>query len=80
LKENSQKSRTKGPLVIFMVFAVIWLVVIFFSSLQLNQQADRERFYEGFSISWFLLVGITPILVGGAFFKFILDRKNSNSK
>jgi len=80
LKENAQKSRTKGPLVIFMVFAVIWLVVIFFSSLQLNQQADRERFYEGFSISWFLLVGITPILVGGAFFKFILDRKNSNSK
>jgi len=80
LKENSQKSRTKGPLVIFMVFAVIWLVVIFFSSLQLNQQADRERFYEGFSISWFLLAGITPILVGGVFFKFILDRKNSNSK
>jgi hypothetical protein len=80
LKENSQKSRTKGPLVIFMVFAVIWLVVIFFSSLQLNQQADRERFYEGFSISWFLLAGFTPILVGGAFFKFILDRKNSDSK
>jgi len=80
LKENSQKSRTKGPFVIFMVFAVIWLVVIFFSSLQLNQQADRERFYEGFSISWFLLLGITPILVGGAFFKFILDRKKSNSK
>ena len=50
-----------------MVFAVIWLVVIFFSSLQLNQQADRERFYEGFSISWFLLMGITPILIGGAF-------------
>ena len=63
-----------------MVFAVIWLVVIFFSSLQLNQQADRERFYEGFSISWFLLVGITPILVGGAFIKLILDRKKSNSK
>jgi len=80
LKENAQKSRTKGPLVIFMVFAVIWLVVIFFSSLQLNQQADRERFYEGFSISWFLLAGITPILVGGAFFKFFLDRKKSNSK
>ena len=79
-KENTQKSRTKGPLVIFMVFAVIWLVVIFFSSLQLNQQADRERFYEGFSISWFLLAGITPILVGGAFFKFLLDRKKSNSK
>ena len=78
--ENAQKSRTKGPLVIFMVFAVIWLVVIFFSSLQLNQQADRERFYEGFSISWFLLAGITPILVGGTFFKFILDRKKSNSK
>jgi len=80
LKENAQKSRTKGPLVIFMVFAVIWLVVIFFSSLQLNQQADRERFYEGFSISWFLLSGITPILVGGSFFKFFLDRKKSNSK
>ena len=63
-----------------MVFAVIWLVVIFFSSLQLNQQADRERFYEGFSISWFLMVGVSPILVGGAFFKLILDRKNSNSK
>ena len=63
-----------------MVFAVIWLVVIFFSSLQLNQQADRERFYEGFSISWFLLAGITPILIGGAIFKFLLDRKKSNSK
>ena len=70
---------TRGPLVVSMIFFVIWLVVIFFSSLQLNQQPDRERFLEGFLLEWFVLVGLLPIACCGAIYCFYQKQNNKQS-
>jgi hypothetical protein len=79
LNKKPEKSRTRGPQVILLIFAVIWLVVIFFSSLQLNQQPDRERFFDGFSMSWFFLVGVLPILFCSAIFRYLQGNRKQES-
>ena len=51
--------------------------LIFFSSLHLNRDANRDRFFEGFSVTRFVLAGILPLLCVGGGFYYYDSRKNS---
>ena len=52
-------------------------MLIFFSSLHLNRDANRDRFFEGFSVTRFVLAGILPLLCVGGGFYYYDSRKNS---
>ena len=47
----------------------MWVIFHVFTSLVVNFEDNRLRFFEGVDVSNFLLVGVLPVVVGwGAFF------------
>ena len=58
---------------------LIWLILVFLSSLELNREKGRLRFFEGFSVTRFLLAGVLPVLCVGGVLLLLDSRKNTKN-
>ena len=58
-----------GKRFVFAAFSGIWVIFHVFTSLVVNFEDNRLRFFEGVDVSNFVLVGVLPVVVAwGAFF------------